>query len=490
MTSSHNAAVLATPTDGFATHCPLVIAGGGACGLVAALAAHDAGAEVIVLEAATRCHGSSGMSLGALCAAGTAQQRQHNVDDDAASFFADIMAKTNDQADVVLARLAAEQSGPALDWLAERHEVAFNLDLGWKPAFGHTRRRLHTSPGMSGRDMMSQLEAACDRAGIMVVTRARVVGVYATADRVTGVRVQRPDGHVEVIGCDALFLATCGFGGNPAMIAEHLPAMAGARYFGWEDNRGDAVLWGTALGAMTADMSAYQGLGLLAEPYGIDVSPKLLIEGGVQVNARGERFNHELADVSGQGAVVIAQPGGFAWVIYDARIDALCAGLPQYRDLLALGAMRVGNDVRELAYMTGLPYDALTATLAKVAVANGVPDKFGRRFDGPPLTAPFHALKVTGALFHTQGGLVVDRTARVSTPSGEPLPNLFAGGGAARSICGPSASGYLPGAGLCMAVTLGYVGGAAAGSFVSDIASRTDYTPELSSRPEAAAAAG
>ena len=37
------------------------------------------------------------------------------------------------------------------------------------------------------------------------------------------------------------------------------------------------------------------------------------------------------------------------------------------------------------------------------------------------------AIKVTGALFHTQGGLVVDESARVL-----PLPNVFAGGGAAR----------------------------------------------------------
>jgi fumarate reductase flavoprotein subunit len=71
----------------------------------------------------------------------------------------------------------------------------------------------------------------------------------------------------------------------------------------------------------------------------------------------------------------------------------------------------------------------------------------------------FRAIKVTGALFHTQGGLVVDATARVVRRDGQVLPNLFAGGGAARSIGGPGGSGYLPGAGLCMAVTLGRLAG-------------------------------
>jgi fumarate reductase flavoprotein subunit len=69
---------------------------------------------------------------------------------------------------------------------------------------------------------------------------------------------------------------------------------------------------------------------------------------------------------------------------------------------------------------------------------------------------------VTGALFHTQGGLVVDRNAQVLRPDGSALPNLFAGGGVARGISGPDVTGYLPGAGLCMAITLGRLAGRAA----------------------------
>ena len=452
----HNA-----PEGGFEAHVPLLIVGGGACGLTAALAAHDAGAEVLVLEAEPTCHGSSGMSLGAVCAAGTREQARHGIDDDAAGFFADILAKTHDHADPLLALLAAQRSGAALDWLAERHQVAFELDLGWKPAFGHTARRMHATPGRSGLDMMARLLAACDRADVPIMTSASVDTLYADAQgRILGVRIVRPDGQVEQIGCDALLLATCGFGGDPALIAAHIRTMRDARYFGWEANRGDALRWGEALGASLGDLDAYQGLGLLAEPHGIDVNPKILIEGGIQVNVAGERFSDELGDVSGQGARVIAQPGGVAWVIYDARIHDLCVGLPQYDALLALGAMKVAADVPALAQTIGVPGEALQWTIAATQLGG---DRFGRVFAGLPLTAPFHALKVTGALFHTQGGLRVDRDARVLKADGQPFANLFAGGGAARSIGGPGPSGYLPGAGLCMAITLGHVGGAAAG---------------------------
>jgi fumarate reductase flavoprotein subunit len=50
----------------------------------------------------------------------------------------------------------------------------------------------------------------------------------------------------------------------------------------------------------------------------------------------------------------------------------------------------------------------------------------------------------------------------VLRPDGTPLPNLFAGGGAARGVSGPSVEGYLSGNGLLTAVTLGRAAGASA----------------------------
>jgi len=50
------------------------------------------------------------------------------------------------------------------------------------------------------------------------------------------------------------------------------------------------------------------------------------------------------------------------------------------------------------------------------------------RTSKPKLAPPLYGVKVTGALFHTQGGLVVDDHARVV-----PLPNVFAG--AQRAAC-------------------------------------------------------
>jgi fumarate reductase flavoprotein subunit len=87
-------------------------------------------------------------------------------------------------------------------------------------------------------------------------------------------------------------------------------------------------------------------------------------------------------------------------------------------------------------------------------------DPFGRDFTTKPkLVPPYYGVKVTGALFHTQGGLVVDERARVLDKSGLPVPKLFAGGGAACGISGAHVWGYLSGNGLLSAITLGRIAG-------------------------------
>ena len=125
--------------------------------------------------------------------------------------------------------------------------------------------------------------------------------------------------------------------------------------------------------------------------------------------------------------------------------------------------------VTALAGVCGLPEGTFAETMAEAArlAAGTGTDRFGRDFGTkPPLASPYHAVKITGALFHTQGGLVVDGDARVLRPSGAALPNLFAGGGAACGVSGTGRDGYLSGNGLLAAVILGAKAGAAAARLV------------------------
>ena len=120
--------------------------------------------------------------------------------------------------------------------------------------------------------------------------------------------------------------------------------------------------------------------------------------------------------------------------------------------------------------MTDLPVEALKRTMEEVKdyAAGAKPDPLGRDFtQQPPLAAPYLAAKINGALFHTQGGLVIDTQTRVLKKDGTPLPNVFAGGGAARGLSGPSSWGYMSGNGLLSATVLGRLAGLSAARFIA-----------------------
>jgi fumarate reductase flavoprotein subunit len=444
---------------------PVAVIGGGACGLIAALAAHDRGAEVVVFERDASPGGSTALSSGFIPAAGTRWQRAKGIEDSPALLAQDLQGKAHGQADPTVVAMVAQGSGPTVEWLADRHGLEFVLLEGFLYP-GHGVLRMHAHPRRTGAALMAALLEAVARAGIDVVTSAHVVDLYAGDDgRVRGFRVARPDGGGERIGCDALVLACNGYGGNRAMVRRYIPEMAEALYFGHAGNQGDAVLWGEALGGVARHMGAYQGHGSVAHPHGVLVTWALMMEGGIQVNGEGRRFSDEHRGYSEQAVAVLAQPGGVAWTIYDARLHALGREFEDYREAEAAGAVRRADDLPALAAVAGLPADRLAETLEAAARCQrgAAADPFGRDFTTrPPLAPPYYAVKVTGALFHTQGGLAVDDRARVLRRDGTPLPNLFAGGGAACGASGPEVSGYLSGNGLLSAVTLGRIAGESA----------------------------
>jgi len=444
----------------------VVIVGAGACGLIAALAAHDAGAEVMVLERDERPSGSTALSSGLVPACETRWQRAMGISDPIDQFVGDIQAKAKGEADPSLARTVAAASGRTLEWLADAHGQEFVLLDGFRYP-GHSVLRMHAHPDKTGGALVNSLAAAVERAGIDVVTSAHVTALFGEPDgRVKGVEITRPDGATEALGCETLVLACNGYGGNAEMVARHIPEMADALYFGHVGNQGDAVRWGEALGAEALHLGAYQGHGSVATPHGALITWAIMMEGGIQVNADGRRFSNEHEGYSEQSVKVLAQPGRIAWNVYDTRLHDLAMQFEDYRNAETGGAIRRAESVEALAALTEVPLAALQASLAEVAghVAGRSACPFGRDFNTAPALdcPPYFAVRVTGALFHTQGGLSIDESGRVLRADGSTLPNLFAGGGAAVGVSGTSVHGYLSGNGLLTAVTLGRIAGNAA----------------------------
>ncbi len=433
---------------------PVAIVGAGACGLTAALALQRAGVDAVLLERDAFASGSTALSSGFIPAPGTQAQRALGIDDSPAQFEADIQAKAHAQAAPHLARAYAQAIGPALDALAEHHGLPWQVLTGFLYP-GHSRHRMHAVPEKTGVGLMSRLLAAADAAGVPVLTQARVTQLFADpTGRIQGLAYQRPDGATESLRCQVLLLACNGFGGAPELVRALLTEMADALYAGHVGNDGSAILWGRALGARLADLGAYQGHGSWAMPQGALISWALMMEGGVQINAQGQRFHDETQGYSEAAVQVLAQPGGVAWNVFDDDLLRMAQDFPDFVQAQTAGAVQHAADVPALAALIGCGVTPLRETLD--AVQPGVCPQTGRHFQRR-LQAPFHAVRVTGALFHTQGGLDIDADTRVLREDGSPLPNLLAAGGAARGVSGQAVWGYLSGNGLLSAVAGGHI---------------------------------
>jgi fumarate reductase flavoprotein subunit len=453
----------------FETSVPLIIIGGGAAGLVAALAAKGEHVDPLVLERDAVPRGSTALSAGLIPAPGTRWQKAAGVIDTAERFAVDILHKADNEPDLDLVRLVTETIGPTIEWLSDTHGLPFSLVDNFRYP-GHSELRMHGLPSRSGEELIDRLRTACEQAGIDILTDAHVDTLIAGTDgKVRGVELSRPDGSREDIGCKALILACNGYGGNPALVAEHIPSMREATYFGHPGNQGDALIWGEAMGAATRHLGGHQGHGSVAHPVGILISWATIMEGGFQVNAEGRRFSNEAKGYSEQAANVLSQPDGIAWTVFDTRIADIARQFEDFRQAERTKAIVEAETIEELAARMQVDPSALAATLQSVEAckAGGATDTLGRDFSNvPQLSGPYCAVKVTGALFHTQGGLVIDREARVLRQDGSGIANLFAAGGAACGVSGSSASGYLSGNGLLTAAALGRVSGFSAAAII------------------------
>jgi fumarate reductase flavoprotein subunit len=445
-------------------HTPVAIVGAGACGLSAALALSRLGIECVVLERDAVPAGSTALSSGFVPAPCTRVQQAAHVKDSTELFAQDIQHKAHGQAAPALVKAYSEAIGPAMDALEEHHHIPWQLlDQFLYP--GHSVYRMHAVPEKTGEGLMSRLRAAADSAGVVVLTQAQVTGLDADANGlVHGLRFTQPDGTTGHLSCDAVILACNGFGGNADMVKQHLPAMKDAQYAGHVGNDGSAIAWGLQLGAELADMGAYQGHGSWAVPQGSLISWALMMEGGIQINRFGARFHDETQGYSEAAVQVLNQPDSVAWNVFDNQLLHFAQDFPDFVAAQAAGAVKSAANAESLSAIVGCPAIALDKTLTEVnQLANAtvleIPDakdRWGRTFKRR-LEAPFHAIKVTGALFHTQGGLNINAQCQVLQPNGKTLPNLYAAGGAARGVSGAEVWGYLSGNGLLSAIAGGHI---------------------------------
>ena len=440
----------------------VLVAGAGGTGLVAALAAcENPDLTVTVLEKAPDPGGNTALSTGMIPAAGTRLQEAKGIEETPEDMVRDILEKNGHEADEAMVRHLAAESVNLIHWLVDDWDVTLHLVDDFKYP-KHSEFRMHAPAGNNGENLVAELvDLLRAQPNVELLTNTLVTKLVHDDGRVVG--VVAGSRREEAIECRKVVLATDGFAGNKRMVRDFCDEeIVDALYFGSDGNTGDGIRFGAELGGDLAYMDSYQGHATVAHQTGMLSTYAIIMNGGILVNVDGDRFGDESAGYSEFAIDVLRQPGGVAFELFDERIfEKLQGQFDDFDDAVELGAYDHADTVAALCAVIGCAPDAATAAVERynAAVADGDPDEVGRTDGVHTLSPPFYGTKITGSLFHTQGGLVVDGDARVLRADDTPVENLYAGGGVACGISGHGAGGYLSGNGLTAALGLGRLAG-------------------------------
>src|SRR5918998_1901124 len=231
----------------------VVVVGGGGCGMAAAIAARQQGAEVIVLEKAPEVGGNTALSTGSVPGAGTRFQAAAGIEDSPELMAEDIMRQTGYQSDRELVLHLCNEARGLVDWLVDDLGVELYLVTDYKH-IGHSVHRLHAPASREGADLVKDLRRAMKEFEVPVRVGVPVVGLLTGDDGgVVGVEAEEEGQRVRV-EAEKVILASNGFAANREMLRRYCPDIADAPYFGAPGNTGEGIEWGQRLGALIDHM--------------------------------------------------------------------------------------------------------------------------------------------------------------------------------------------------------------------------------------------
>ncbi|HEX4281491.1 MAG TPA: FAD-binding protein [Solirubrobacteraceae bacterium] len=460
----------------------VLVVGFGAAGASAAIAAHDAGASVAVVEKTSSGGGNCVHSGGFL----------FDVDGPRAVDHLDALCFGKTDRGVLDAYARGLADVP--EFLESLGGTAAPVDTGafggmlpsWPhfPGAGHVHyRQFAPAPGeRPGPALWRGFEDGVGERGIPVALDSPVVDLLTGTDGVEGAIVDRDGERTTIAAHGGVILASGGFEANPELCDTYLPLPLVS--VGHQGNTGDTIRLAQGAGASLWHMSAFFGWLSFVHPdhpaaFTLDVHAPSYIH----VDGDGRRFADETGwEVHDRVRALTTylprrtnRPRIPGWIIFDeaARLAGPLHGIvgsPNNYEWssansaeVAAGWIKRGADTAELATATGLDPAILKDTLAgyAAAVSRRADYEFGRAAATlVPLLPPLYAIEMTPGVATASGGPRRDAEARVVRPGGGPIPGLFAAG-AAGSIWGHLTE---HGGGLTDAIVFGRIAGERAAS--------------------------
>jgi 3-oxo-5alpha-steroid 4-dehydrogenase len=436
---------------GWTEQADVLIVGGGGAGICAAIEAADAGASVVVLDAASEAGGSTAMAGGLIyMGGGTPTQLACGFEDDIEEMYRYLMLASGPDADAAKVRLYCDRTLEHYDWLTRQgvefkpeyyphkhtntpNEAALMItgnEEAWpfiqhaRPAPRGHKPRIKGDHG--GIPLMQNLLRSAREKGVTVICEARALTTIRQGNEIVGIAARLDMQERCFRAHRGVILAAGGFIMNREMVALHSPRLAKGNYpNGNANDTGEGIRMGVGAGGRAVNMHE----GFICTPF---YPPHQFLE-SIIVDETGKRFINEDVYHGRLGSALLDRPDGRYYLIIDSRHFDVLTRPPMGGYPVAATA----DTATELESELQLPPGALQRTLSDYNLHAALAQdpafhknpKFLTSLDRPPYAA-FDLTPGKGAIFATMtfGGLDTLPTGEVLGQQGTPVPGLYAAG--------------------------------------------------------------
>jgi len=424
----------------------VIIVGGGAGGLSAAVAAAELGASVIVLEKRHKVGGNAIFAEGFFAAESPAQQR-NNIYSSRDECFRIGMEYSHWTIDARILRAFIDKSGDTVRWLEAK-----GLECNWiAPLYPGQMPLVWHCFKEGGNAVAKVLKKSCDDLGVQLICdtpakkilvdkQVRVEGVLATSKNET-LRISAKN----------VIIGTGGYAANKDLLKKYAPLYTDGMTVAGMGNDGDGITMAWEAGADSDGMGHLQ---LVGPGYGAARMGAVSTEPTtVWVNKNGQRFTDESAayNIFKSVNMLFRQPGRISYSLMDENLkeNILKNGIIKGSGIIIVqpgtaypeldadlkaaagkGEIKIANNWDEIAKWIGCDPKVLRTEIEEYnANCDQCCDKIfakNRRFMIPLRKPPFYAMKCEMNILGTTGGIKINPSMEVIDRQGQPIPGLYA----------------------------------------------------------------
>jgi fumarate reductase flavoprotein subunit len=428
----------------------IVISGGGAAGLSAAIAAAELGAKVVLLEKRKILGGNANMAEGIFGAESPVQKRLW-IEARRDVLFEMAMDFSHWKINPHIIRAFIDKSGDTIRWLEEMG-IEFKIYAGY---MNQAIPTWHSTPNKLGSDIVKGLKRRCDELGVKILKETPAKKILKDGKgNLTGILAETKKSEIKILA-KCIIIATGGYAGNKELLNKYCPVFENDIDCHGIKHMGDGILMALESGAASEGLGILQSFGP-AMTGSMEVGASVTEPNTIWVNKRGERFTDEALttryNVFESVNPLLRQPEKKSFTIFDEKIKSNIIekgfifgyGLfmqphiskPDFEKKLQKeierGKVKRSNSLNEIAEWIGASPGVLKKTVEEYNrfCEKGYDEHFVKdpRYLIKLDTPPYYTIKCGVGMLTTIGGIKINQSMEVLDQNDNPIPGLYAAG--------------------------------------------------------------